>query len=737
MKQEIPKTFDPKAWETKLYNQWEDSGSFTPKIDPKQRPYTIIMPPPNANDQLHIGHALFVTLEDIMVRYHRMKGEPTLWLPGADHAGIASQVFFEKILKKEENKTRYDLGREKFVERLREFAVNKRVAMEGQLRRLGASCDWTRNKFTLDPDVSAAVYHTFKKMYDDGLIYRGERIINWCPRCATGLSDLEVEHQEVEGRLTYIKYPLSDGSGFIIVATTRPETMLGDTAVAVNPDDKRYKKLVGQRVKLPLTDREIPIVADKAVDKEFGTGAVKITPAHDPTDFEIGERHQLPVMVVIGQDYKMTDAAGDYAGLKINAARDKVLADLREQGLIEKQVEYRHSVGHCVRCKTMVEPLVSKQWFVKIAPLAAPAIAAVKTGQIKFIPDRFEKTYLNWMENIRDWNISRQLWWGHRIPVWFCKNQTGLISNIQSSMSSGERENFVVSQNRPAKCPFCKKCEMVQEEDTLDTWFSSGLWPFTTLGWPNNTPDFKYFYPTTVMETGWDIIFFWVARMIMLGIYCTGEVPFELVYMNGLVRDKEGNKISKSKGNVIDPIAMVDKYGADALRMGLVAGTAAGNDTTMSEDKVRAYRNFANKIWNAARFIQQRVSGLAGQPQRGPSGQASQKLTGMSLNDRDKIVLADFNKITQDIVRMMDKYQLGQAGELLYDYFWHTFCDKLIEEYKTQLTGERAEAATAVLGHILKNSLRLLHPFVPFVTEAVWQTLYEKEGLLLTQELPA
>ncbi|MFA5270001.1 MAG: valine--tRNA ligase [Patescibacteria group bacterium] len=707
MKPETPKTFDPKVWEKKIYEQWESSGGFTPKIDKAKQPYTIIMPPPNAYDRLHIGHALFVTLEDVMVRYHRMKGEPTLWLPGADHAGIASQVFFEKILKKDEDKTRYDLGREKFVDRLREFVLGKRGIMEEQLRRLGASCDWTRNKFTLDPSLSAAVYHTFKKMYDEGLIYQGERIINWCPRCATGLSDLEVEHKEVEGQLTYIKYPLSDGSGFVTVATTRPETMLGDTAVAVNPDDKRYSKLVGQMLKLPLTDREIPIVADEAVDKEFGTGAVKVTPAHDPTDFEIGQRHKLPIISVIGQDYKMTEAAGsEYAGLKINAARDKVLADLKEQNLIEKEVKYPHNIGHCERCKTVVEPLISQQWFVKIAPLAKPAIEAVKTGQIKFIPERFEKTYLNWMENIRDWNISRQLWWGHRIPVYYLKT---------------DHSKFAVAENE-GEAAKALGGEVEQDPDTLDTWFSSGLWPFTTLGWPDNTPDFKYFYPTTVMETGHEIIFFWVARMIMFGLYCTGKIPFELVYLNGIVRDKENQKISKSKGNVIDPIEMIDKYGTDALRMGLMMGTAAGQDTHVDEDKIRAYRNFANKIWNAARFVT--LKGTGGD------------IATANLNDRDKEVLSEFGQKTKEVIGMMDKYQLGQAGEQLYDYFWHTFCDKLIEEYKTQLDGERAEAATAVLGHILKNSLKLLHPFVPFVTEAVWQTLYEDEGLLLTQELP-
>ena len=704
MKEETPKTFDPKVWEQKIYEQWESSGGFAPKIDPAKKPYTIIMPPPNANASLHIGHALFITLEDIMVRYHRMKGEPTLWLPGADHAGIATQVSFEKALAKE-GKTRFDLGREEFIKQTFDFTIQNRSTMESQLRSLGASCDWARKKFTLDPDVSEAVFTTFKKMYDEGLIYRGERIINWCPRCATSLSDLEVVHKETEGSLTYIKYPIV-GGGEIVVATTRPETMLGDTAVAVNPNDDRYSKLVGKMLKLPLTDREIPIVADEAVDKEFGTGAVKVTPAHDPVDFEIGQRHQLPIISVIGQNLRMTDAAGAYAGMKVKEAREKVVADLQAEGLVEKTAPYMHNVGRCQRCDTVVEPMISKQWFVKIAPLAGPAMEAVRSGKIKFIPERFEKMYFNWMENIRDWNISRQLWWGHQIPVYYAKDDP---AKMAVAASRSEAEKMLGG-------------EVTQDPDTLDTWFSSGLWPFTTLGWPKETEDFKYFYPTTMMETGWDIIFFWVARMIMLGIYCTGQVPFELVYMNGLVRDKDGNKISKSKGNVIDPIEMVNKYGADALRMGLVVGTAAGNDTAMSEDKVKAYRNFANKIWNAARFVTIKGTGS--------------DIGTANLNERDRQVLAEFDKTTQDVTRLMDKYQLGQAGELLYDYFWHTFCDKLIEEYKPQLDGERVEVAATVLSHILKNSLRLLHPFVPFVTEAVWQTLYEGEGLLLTQELP-
>jgi len=698
----MDKTFNFKELEPEIYRAWESAGAFTPKIEENKKPYTIIMPPPNAYDQLHIGHALFVTVEDVMIRYHRLLGEPTLWLPGADHAGLGSQVFFEKLLQKERGVSRFDLGREKFVEELGRHMSGKRVIMEGQLRALGASCDWTRSKFTLDPDVSQAVYYTFKKMYDGGLIYRGERIVNWCRKCATGLSDLEVEHKEVEGQLTYIKYPLVSGEGFVTVATTRPETMLGDTAVAVNPEDIRYKDLVGEKVKLPLTDREIPIIADEVVDKAFGTGAVKVTPAHDPTDFEIGQRHRLPNILVIDDRGKMAETAGEYTGLKTDEAREKILADLAEQGLIEKQVKHSHSVGHCVKCDTVLEPKVSKQWFVKIAPLAKPALEAVRSGKIKFMPERFEKIYFNWMENIRDWNISRQVWWGHRVPVFYL---------------TGDREKFVVAETE-AEARALLGGEVEQDSDTLDTWFSSALWPFTTLGWPELTADFKYFYPTTVMETAYDIIFFWVARMIMMGLYCTGEIPFETVFFNGLVRDSHGQKISKSKGNVIDPLVMVDKYGADALRMGLITGTAAGNDTNISEDKIRAYRNFANKIWNAARFVALKQA-------------AGEAIGNVKLNERDQEVIEGFEAALAAMTKLMEGYQLGQASEFIYDYFWHTFCDRIIEEYKDQLDDDnRKAAAGSVLHHILKNSLVMMHPFVPFVTEAVWQELYEGQLIL-------
>jgi len=703
MDKEIPKVFEHQKVEPELYTKWEQSGLFTPKIDPHKKPYTIIMPPPNAYDKLHIGHALVMAIEDIMVRYHRLKGEPTLWLPGADHAALASQVFFEKILK-EKGLTRHDLGREEFIKQLGDYIQAKRKVMEDQLRRLGASCDWTRKKFTLDEDVSYAVRYTFKKMYDEGLLYRGERAVNWCPRCETFLSDLEVDHKDSQSQLVYIKYPIKDESNkYVTVATTRPETMLGDTAVAVNPGDRRFKDMVGKTAILPLMGREIPIIADDYVAMEFGTGAVKITPAHDLNDFEIGQRHNLPVVSVIGPDLKMTAEAGKFAGMTTKAAAGVIIKELTKQGLIEKTEPYQNAVSICERCKTTLEPLISKQWFIKIKPLAEPAIQAVAKREIKFIPDHFEKVYMHWMENIHDWNISRQLWWGHRIPVYYCENNP---------------DHFVVSVDPVDKCPECGG-RAEQDEDTLDTWFSSGQWPFTTLGWPKETADFKYFYPTTMMETAYDILFFWVARMIMMGIYCTGKIPFAYVYFNGLVRDKTGVKISKSKGNVVDPLEMIEKYGADALRIGLLAGMAPGNDSIISEEKIRGYRNFANKIWNAARFVQM-------------SAGTEIKLEDVKLTAEDEQAIKEFKGIIKTTTSHLDKYRLAQAIETIYDYFWHQFCDKYIESAKTRLGTDKSAEAT--LHYILKNCLITLHPFVPFVTEAVWQNLYS--GLLLGEKWP-
>ncbi len=700
----MDKTFDFKALEQDIYRAWEGSGSFAPRIAEGVKPYTIIMPPPNAYDRLHIGHALFVTLQDIMVRYHRLKGEPTLWLPGADHAGIASQVFFEKILQKERRMSRHDLGREQFVAELAEFIADKRVVMEDQLRRLGASCDWSRAKYTLDPDVRRAVVQVFAKLHEDGLIYRKERIINWCPKNQTALSDLEVVHKETEGTMTYIKYPLVEG-GEIVVATTRPETMLGDTAVAVNPTDTRYRQLIGKMVRLPLVDREIPIVADEAVAIEVGTGAVKVTPAHSEVDSEIAARHDLPRMIVIDTRARINDNGGRFAGLKVGEARERIVEELTALGLIVRQEKIQHSVGWSERGDVPVEPMPMLQWFVKIAPLAKPAIEVVKSGEIKFMPERFEKNYLGWMENIRDWNISRQLWWGHRVPVYYAK------SNPDKYVVAGSLVEAETALGEPAE----------QDPDTLDTWFSSGLWPFVTLGWPEETPDFKYFYPTTVMETGWDIIFFWVARMIMLGLYCTGQKPFELVYINGLVRDAQGQKISKSKGNVVDPIDMVDKYGADALRMGLVIGTAPGNDSNIAEDKIRAYRNFANKIWNAARFLE-----MTGALEGVADDQAGEGVA--------QAWMQEWQEVRAELVRMMDGYQIALAGEKMYQYFWHRFCDEIIEQAKPLLADPATKEATGVaLKSILRENLIFLHPFVPFVTEAVWGELFAAEGSLIGQ----
>lgn len=697
--------------ESGIYLDWEKSGVFTPTIAPGKTPFTIIMPPPNANGQLHTGHAMVITLEDILCRFHRMNGEPTLWLPGADHAGIMTQVVYEKKLAKE-GKSRFDLGREEFFKQTYDFCMQNKTTMEKQIRHLGASCDWTRAKFTLDPEISKAVIHTFNLLYKDGLIYRGERIINWCVRCGTTLSDLEVTHEEKDSSLWYIKYPLADDSGFITVATTRPETLLGDTAVAVNPKDARYKKLVGKSVKLPLTERTIPIIADAVIDKAFGTGAVKITPAHDPVDFEIGVRHNLPQIQVIGTYGKMLDAAGaEYAGLKVQEARDKVVAELELRGLLEKIEPHKHAVGACERCSRTVEPLVSKQWFIKVKPLAEKAIAAVRSGEIEIVPKRFEKIYFNWMENLHDWNISRQLWWGHRIPVWYCE-------------ACGKE---IVAEEAPKKCP-CGSTKLKQDEDTLDTWFSSGQWPFTTLGWPAQTADYKYFYPTSVMETGSDILFFWVARMIMLGLYCTGQVPFKKVYLNGLVRDAQGQKMSKSKGNVIDPLELAGKYGTDALRMALVVGTSPGNDVNLSEPKVAAYRNFANKVWNATRYVQMAV---------GPDFEYNYDPKKHVKTDMDEVMIKELVEVTKLTTKDLQSLAIARAGERLYEFFWHFFCDRYIENSKALLQEEKTKESTKqVLFHTLITSLKLLHPYVPFITEACFMRLPQKEGALISASWP-
>lgn len=698
----MDKAFNFKEREKEIYQAWEASGAFTPSVDPTRKPFTIIMPPPNANGVLHAGHALEVALQDLMVRYHRMQGEPTLWLPGVDHAGIATQITYEKVLDKQ-GKTRFDLGREEFVRQAYEFSQSNRSVIEDQMRLLGASADWTRKKFTLDPDVSEAVVFTFKKLYDDGLIYKGERIINWCPRCATGVSDLEVSHTEEEGALTYIKYPLADGSGFIHVATTRPETMLGDTAVAVNPEDPRYTDFIGKDLLLPIADREIPVVADSAVDPEFGTGAVKVTPAHSQVDFEIAERHGLPKMSVIGKTGKMLPSAGEFEGRKAKEVRAELVERLSALGLIEKEVSHTHSVGRCERCNTVIEPLLSEQWFVKVAPLAKEAIAAVRDGRINILPDRFEKTYMQWMENLRDWNISRQLWWGHRIPVYYLEG-------------SPDKSTVAASAEEAAKV---LGGPVVQDEDTLDTWFSSGLWPFTTLGWPQETEDYKYFYPTTVMAPGRDILTFWVSRMIMLGLYNTGQAPFATVSLHGLVNDAQGKKMSKSKGNGVDPVEMVEKYGADALRLALVIGNVPGADQALSEDRIRGYRNFANKVWNVARFVEMGLKG----------DENGDWLEG-ELDETSGAFWNLWKETRGEVDELIGKYRFDLAADKLYHFVWDELADKYLEYSKDKV---ESLAVRKLLKRVLKEALIVLHPFVPFVTESVWQEMFADQGLLISQ----
>lgn len=711
-------TYKPQKTESKIYKMWEKKGYFTPLIDYSKQPFVIVMPPPNANGILHIGHAVFVTIEDIMTRYYRMKGRPTLWLPGADHAGIMTQVVYEKELAKQ-GKTRFDLGREEFYKQTYEFTMRNRKVVEDQLRKLGASCDWTRKKFTLEPQISEAVYYTFKKMYDDGLIYRGNRIINWCPRCGTVLSELEVKYEDKHSKLVFIDYPIVDSEKAITVTTTRPETMLGDTAVAVNPKDKRFKALLEKNAKifLPLVQRIIPLIADERIDMEFGTGAVKVTPAHDFVDFEIGEKHKLPTIKVIGKDGKMTEEAGrDYSGLDVISCREKILEDLEKVNLLVKQESYDHSVGLCERCQTVIEPLVSEQWFVKTQKLAKLAIEAVEKKETQFIPSRFKKLYYHWMKNIRDWCISRQIWWGHRIPVWYCE--------------CGE---ILVEIKTPKTCPKCKGSNLKQDPDTLDTWFSSGQWPFTVLGWPKKTEDYEYFYPTTIMETGWDILFFWVARMIMLGIYCTGKAPFKFVYLHGLVRDKDHQKMSKSKGNVINPLGVIDSYGADALRMALVFGTGTGKDVIISEEKIIGQRRFTNKVWNASRFVLQILEG--------DTAFLKAKKKDLQFTKEDRWILSELEKTVKNVDSAFEKFAFHQAAEEIYSFFWHKFCDKTIENIKRRLQSNEDPkeqlSGRWVLHQVLLTSLKLLHPFMPFITEEVYQMLPERpKDALIVEEWP-
>ena len=708
---EIPKAYEPGRIEEKWYEFWLKEGYFTPRIDHDRKPFVIVMPLPNVTGDLHVGHALFVTLQDMMTRWHRMMGEPTLWLPGTDHAGIATQVVVERQLAKQ-GKTKEEIGREEFTKLISQWAERNRHDIRHQLQLVGASCDWTREKFTLDEGPSRAVRTAFVRLYDKGLIYRGERMINWCPRCQTALSDLEVEHKEIVGHLYYMRYPVTQGKGFVTVATTRPETFLGDTAVAVNPQDKRYKNLIGKNVTLPIIDREIPIISDDAVDTSFGTGALKITPAHDPTDFEVAQRHSLPLVDIMNPDATMNEKAGPYQGLERFACRDKVLADLRARKLLEKMEPYSHSVGHCCRCQTMIEPGVSLQWFVRTQPLAKAAIEAVKEGRVTIIPERFAKTYFDWMENIRDWCISRQLWWGHRIPVWYCQDCAKVTASV----------------DEPKACIHCGSRRLIQDPDVLDTWFSSALWTHSPLGWPEDTDDLRYFYPGSVMETGYDILFFWVARMIMMGLENMGEVPFHIVYLHGLIRDKGGEKMSRSKlqANAMSPAEPIRDYGVDALRFALTVGSTAGHDMSLGQDKLESGRNFVNKVWNAARFILQCLD--AERPEARTLDVQPQRI-------EDQWIDSQLNRLIMNVTALMRNFEFGEAEQQIYDFIWSEFCDWYIEIAKIRLRTQSTPSPLPLLISTLEKALRLLHPFMPFITEELWQSL--KERLPNGNQMPA
>jgi valyl-tRNA synthetase len=706
---EIPKAYEPGKIEKRWYDFWLKQGYFTPKMDPNRKPFVIIMPPTNVTGELHLGHALTATLEDIMVRWHRMRGEPTLWLPGTDHAGIATQVVVERQLA-EQGQTRDGIGRERFTRLTWEWANKSRENIRCQHQLLGASCDWARERFTLDEGPSKAVRTAFVRLYDKGLIYRGERMINWCPRCQTALSDLEVEHKDIVGHLYYIRYPIAQDKGFVTVATTRPETFLGDTAVAVNPRDKRYKKLIGKSVSLPIIGKEIPIIADDAVDTSFGSGALKITPAHDPTDLEVAQRHDLPLVDIMNPDATMNEKAGPYQGLERFACRDKVLADLKERKLLEKIEPYSHSVGHCGRCQTMIEPKVSLQWFVRTRPLAKAAIEVVKDGRVAIIPERFTKIYFDWMENIRDWCISRQLWWGHRIPVWYCQDCAKVTASV----------------DEPVACIHCGSKQIIQDPDVLDTWFSSALWPHSTLGWPEDTDDLRYFYPGSVMETGYDILFFWVARMIMMGLEDTGDIPFHTVYLHGLIRDEGGDKMSKLRGNVINPAEAIGKYGVDALRFALTTGTSPGNDINVGESKLESSRNFVNKLWNATRFILQSMDA---------EGLEAWTVQLQPRKIEDQWINSQLNRLIRGVTGLMENFQFGEAEQQIYDFVWSKFCDWYIEIAKIRLHSRSAPSPLPFLVNTLEKSLRLLHPFMPFVTEELWQSL--KQRLAGGSQMPA
>jgi len=717
----MPKTYDPQAAETRLYDWWESQGYFKPRSAPDRKPFVISMPPPNVTGALHLGHAMTAALEDLMIRYHRMKGDPTLWVPGTDHAGIATQNVVERELAKE-GRSRHDLGREAFVRKCWQWKKESHGRITDQHRRLGVSCDWDRERFTLDEGLSHAVRVAFVQLYEKGLIYRGAYLVNWCPRCESAISDLEVIHRDHATKLWYVRYPLVNddwagpkapwGSGrwaegaaeFIQVATTRPETILGDSAVAVHPTDSPYSELAGRTAVLPALSWPIPIIADEVVDPEFGTGAVKVTPAHDPTDYEMGLRHGLAQTDVMTDTGRMNEASGPYVGQDRYECRDNLVADLEKEGLLIKIEDYSHALGHCQRCNTVVEPRISTQWFVKTRPLAEPAMQVVREGRIRIIPERFTKVYFNWLENIRDWCISRQLWWGHRIPVWYCDDCGELTATVQD----------------PTACAHCGSEKIRQDEDVLDTWFSSGLWPFSTLGWPQETEDLRTFYPTSVLETGYDILFFWVARMIMQGLEMTGQVPFDTVYLHGLIRNETGIKISKSLPDAerYDPLYIIKEYGTDALRFTLLTGSTPGNDMKLSLKRIAANRNFANKIWNAARFVVNSLDETA------PTGAETWNLAKRTLADR--WIISRHNRLIQNVTRLMDDYQFGEAGRQIYDFLWGEYCDWFIEMAKIRLYGDNVRARTTtqqVLIYVLERTLRLLHPFMPFVTEEIWQHL--------------
>jgi valyl-tRNA synthetase len=710
----LDKVYDPKRIEEKWYSYWEKAGFFSARADGAQPPYCIVIPPPNVTGSLHMGHALNNTLQDILIRFKRLQGLDVLWMPGTDHAGIATQNVVERMLATE-GKDRHDLGREAFIERVWQWKEESGGIIIKQLKRLGCSCDWSRERFTMDDGLSRAVREVFVRLYEEGLIYKGDYIINWCPRCQTALADLEVEHEPKDGHLYYIKYPLVGREGALTVATTRPETLLGDTAVAVNPEDKRYKAYHGAMVRLPILGRKIPLITDPHVALEFGTGALKVTPAHDFNDFEIARRHNLPAVKALDEQGLMTEAAGKYQGLDRFTCRDKILKDLKSDGLLEKVERYSHNVGHCYRCRTVVEPMISKQWFVAVKPLAAAAMAAVQEGRVKLIPATWENSFFDWMLNIRDWCISRQIWWGHRIPAWTC----------------GECGREIVARDDPKACPGCGSAKLVQETDVLDTWFSSALWPFSTLGWPDETPELKLFYPTSVLVTAFDILFFWVARMMMMGLHMMHDVPFREVYIHALVRDPEGQKMSKSKGNIVDPLDLMDKYGTDAFRFSLAAFAAMGRDIRLSEERITGYRNFANKVWNASRFTLMNLGDYDPEAARDD----------LSLSVTEAWIMSRLQQVIRGTVRHLDAYDFDQAAHVLYQFIWHEFCDWYLEFIKPELaadTDPRVRRHTQrVLGDVLRTILKLLHPFMPFLTEEVWHKLPGATGSIMVASFPS